>query len=159
VKVLKIYDGNVHHQIGGYFIDAVAALFAVIVVVFIRDWWLLSRVGLVWFAARLGNEFLSPDLDLTRSVPLSKWKGLKWIWMPYSYFLKHRSIWSHGINVPVQWKKVWWKSTLLKNFGFLIGTLVRSLYLSCIVLFVSFVLDWIIGIRLFTVLTPHRPIL
>jgi uncharacterized metal-binding protein len=154
-RTLKIYDGNIHNQVGGYFIDLTFALLGVITIIWFRDWVVLSRLGLVYLGARLGNHMISPDLDLGRSVPKSKWGIISFIWLPYSTFVKHRSIWSHGIVVPLKWRKHFWKSNLFKTFGFLVGTLVRSIYLSLLVLLLSLTVDWIIGYRLFSALTPQ----
>jgi uncharacterized metal-binding protein len=50
-----------------------------------------------------------PDLDIP-SCQYRRWGWLRWIWLPYQRSLPHRSVWSHG---------------------FLIGTLLRVIYLSC----------------------------
>lgn len=56
-----------------------------------------------------------PDLDI-HSIQYKRWGFLKGIWLPYRNFLRHRSIFSHGL---------------------IIGTCVRVLYLFLIVAFVS----------------------
>lgn len=48
-----------------------------------------------------------PDLDI-HSKQYRRWGWLRWIWLPYRRSLRHRSFWSHG---------------------FLVGTIVRLLYL------------------------------
>lgn len=48
-----------------------------------------------------------PDLDI-HSKQYRRWGWLRWIWLPYRRSLRHRSLWSHG---------------------FLVGTIVRLLYL------------------------------
>ncbi len=58
-----------------------------------------------------------PDLDIY-SVQYKRWGWFKFIWLPYQKNLKHRSFLSHG---------------------FLIGTIIRLLYLS-IILFVTAIL-------------------
>ncbi|WP_228024249.1 metal-binding protein [Synechocystis salina] len=50
-----------------------------------------------------------PDLDI-HSCQYKRWGWLRWIWLPYRRFIPHRSPLSHG---------------------FLIGTMLRLLYLSC----------------------------
>ena len=56
-----------------------------------------------------------PDLDIY-SIQYKRWGWFKFIWLPYQKTLKHRSWFSHG---------------------FLIGTIVRILYLSVIILILS----------------------
>ena len=66
-----------------------------------------------------GGYCLSPDLD-TKSITFKRWGYIKFIWIPYQKFLRHRSIFSHG---P------------------LIGTAIRLLYLLCIVVLFLFLLS------------------
>lgn len=56
----------------------------------------------------LGGLMLGPDLDI-HSRQYRRWGGLRWLWLPYRKYVRHRSFLSHG---P------------------LIGTTVRLLYLS-----------------------------
>jgi uncharacterized metal-binding protein len=49
-----------------------------------------------------------PDLDI-RSRQFQRWGWLRWIWIPYQKFLRHRSLFSHGL---------------------ILGTIGRSLYLA-----------------------------
>lgn len=51
-----------------------------------------------------------PDLDIY-SVQYKRWGWLRWLWLPYRSLIRHRSVLSHG---------------------FLIGTLLRLVYLSLI---------------------------
>lgn len=64
----------------------------------------------------LGGLMFGPDLDIY-SRQYQRWGIFRWIWRPYQQTLRHRSFWSHG---------------------FLIGTILRLLYLSI----------WIAGISL-----------
>ena len=50
-----------------------------------------------------------PDLDV-HSRQYKRWGVLRWIWLPYRHSMRHRSVLSHG---------------------FVIGTLVRLVYLGC----------------------------
>jgi len=59
-----------------------------------------------------------PDLDIY-SLQYKRWGFIKFIWLPYQRYLRHRSIFSHG---------------------FIIGTVIRSLYLSSILLVLGLVL-------------------
>lgn len=43
----------------------------------------------------VGGLLLGPDLD-THSIHYKRWSFLRWIWLPYRYSLRHRSVWSHG---------------------------------------------------------------
>jgi uncharacterized metal-binding protein len=56
----------------------------------------------------LGGLMLGPDLDI-HSRQYRRWGGLRWLWLPYRKYVRHRSFLSHG---P------------------LIGTTVRLLYLA-----------------------------
>lgn len=58
-----------------------------------------------------------PDLDI-HSVQYKRWGIIRGIWLPYQSFLKHRSLFSHG---------------------FLIGTVLRLLYLSTISMLVTII--------------------
>ena len=62
-----------------------------------------------------GGMMFGPDLDI-HSLQYKRWGIIRGIWLPYRKFLKHRSILSHG---------------------FLIGTLLRSVYLLFIVAGIS----------------------
>ena len=69
----------------------------------------------VGFAFVFSGLMFGPDLDIY-SVQYKRWGWFKFIWLPYQKTLKHRSWFSHG---------------------FLIGTIVRILYLSLILFFVA----------------------
>jgi len=56
-----------------------------------------------------------PDLDI-RSIQYKRWGAMRGIWLPYRQFLRHRSIFSHGL---------------------IIGTCVRLLYLFLIIAGIS----------------------
>ena len=58
-----------------------------------------------------------PDLDIY-SVQFKRWGYFKFIWLPYQKYLRHRSFFSHG---------------------FIIGTVIRSLYFSLIILLLGFI--------------------
>jgi uncharacterized metal-binding protein len=55
-----------------------------------------------------GGLMFGPDLDI-RSCQYRRWGWLRWIWLPYQQYFRHRSLLTHG---PI------------------IGTLLRLLYLS-----------------------------
>ncbi len=59
-----------------------------------------------------------PDLDIY-SLQYKRWGLIKFIWLPYQKYLRHRSIFSHG---------------------FIIGTVIRSFYLCSILLLIGLVL-------------------
>jgi uncharacterized metal-binding protein len=52
----------------------------------------------VWSAVGVlfGGLYLSPDLD-TPSRPYFRWGFLRWIWKPYQWAAKHRSVLSHSV--------------------------------------------------------------
>ncbi|MDB9315960.1 metal-binding protein [Spirulina sp. CS-785/01] len=81
----------------------------------------LTRDGmltlLVSAAYLFSGLMFGPDLDIY-SVQFKRWGGLRWLWIPYQKVLKHRSRLSHG---------------------FLIGTVLRVLYLGIILLLVGMV--------------------
>ncbi|MEB3311204.1 MAG: metal-binding protein [Snowella sp.] len=65
---------------------------------------------LVMIAFLFSGLMFGPDLDIY-SVQYKRWGWLRWIWIPYRSLIRHRSVLSHG---------------------FLIGTLLRLVYLSLI---------------------------
>lgn len=78
--------------------------------------WLLSRSStvalLVSSAFVFSGLMFGPDLDIY-SVQYQRWGVLRWIWQPYQSMIPHRSWLSHGC---------------------LVGTLIRILYLSLILI-------------------------
>jgi len=72
----------------------------------------------------VGTFLLSPDLDLKNSRPSKRWGQLRCLWLPYQSFSRHRGL-SH---VPV------------------VGSILRLLYITFIVLFLYFVLLGIVSI-------------
>jgi uncharacterized metal-binding protein len=64
-----------------------------------------------------GGLMFGPDLDIY-SRQYQRWGLLRWIWLPYQKSLRHRSFLSHG---PI------------------IGTTLRVVYLSCLLVIVAFV--------------------
>jgi uncharacterized metal-binding protein len=67
-----------------------------------------SKLTLIVAGAFLFSGLMyGPDLDIY-SVQYKRWGKLRWIWLPYQSYLKHRSQLSHG---------------------FIIGTVLRMLYL------------------------------
>lgn len=81
--------------------------------------YLLTSRGdwILWFSGAyvFSGLMFGPDLDIY-SLQYKRWGVIRWIWLPYQSCLKHRSFLSHG---------------------FLVGTLVRLIYLTMIVLIVS----------------------
>ncbi len=77
-----------------------------------------------------------PDLDIY-SHQYKRWGPLRWLWLPYRKMFRHRSIYSHG---------------------FLIGTVLRILYVSAIALvMISFgILGWAIALHYQGVMTWDR---
>lgn len=76
----------------------------------LRRWELALILSLAYLFSGL---MFGPDLDI-HSVQFKRWGIFRWIWLPYQKNLRHRSALSHG---------------------FLIGTIVRLLYLGSILLF------------------------
>ncbi|MGP0128063.1 MAG: metal-binding protein [cyanobacterium endosymbiont of Rhopalodia musculus] len=58
-----------------------------------------------------------PDLDI-HSIQYKRWGIIRGMWLPYRYLIKHRSLFSHG---------------------FLIGTILRLLYLLTILMLVAII--------------------
>ncbi|WP_017294727.1 metal-binding protein [Geminocystis herdmanii] len=96
-------SGKTHDRITWYSLPLVIILFAIITRQL--DLTLLASIGFIFSGLMFG-----PDLDIY-SVQFQRWGVLRFIWLPYQKKLKHRSIISHG---------------------FIIGTIVRILYLSLI---------------------------
>ena len=65
----------------------------------------------------VGTFFLSPDLDLHFSKPSQRWKFLKFLWLPFWIFSRHRGV----THVPF------------------LGTLVKLFYLTFILFFLYFI--------------------
>ena len=68
---------------------------------------------IIGFAFVFSGLMFGPDLDIY-SIQYQRWRWLKFIWLPYQKTLKHRSFFSHG---------------------FIIGTVVRILYLFLVLFF------------------------
>jgi uncharacterized metal-binding protein len=91
--------------------------------------WLLPLVGGITYCTTRSAELtlilacgflfsglmFGPDLDIV-SLQYKRWGVVRGIWLPYRKFLRHRSIFSHGL---------------------IIGTCIRLIYLFCIISFVS----------------------
>ena len=62
--------------------------------------WLASgdlQIGVITTLAMLaGGLMFGPDLDID-STQYRRWGPLRWIWLPYRGFIRHRSRLSHGI--------------------------------------------------------------
>ncbi|MGI0480907.1 metal-binding protein [Geminocystis sp. CENA526] len=101
-------SGKTHDRITWYSLPLVIIVFGIITRQLSST--LLASVGFVFSGLMFG-----PDLDIY-SVQFKRWGVLRFIWLPYQKQLKHRSIISHG---------------------FIIGTIVRVLYLSLILFIVA----------------------
>src|SRR5437016_6036489 len=56
------------------------------------------EVGTLAAAFLFSGFFFSPDLDL-HSAPYMRWRGLRFLWLPYQKLVHHRSWVSHGLIV------------------------------------------------------------
>ncbi len=70
-----------------------------------------------------GTYWMNPDLDI-KSNPYRRWGLLRFMWIPYQK-LKHRSIWTHG---------------------YVIGDIIRYLYIMGWIVLVAFVLGILTGV-------------
>jgi uncharacterized metal-binding protein len=104
-------SGKTHDRITWYSLPLVIILFAIVTRQL--DLTLLASIGFIFSGLMFG-----PDLDIY-SVQFQRWGVLRFIWLPYQKKLKHRSIFSHG---------------------FIIGTIVRVLYLSLILFILALIL-------------------
>ncbi len=81
--------------------------------------YLLTRRGewVLWFSGAylFSGLMFGPDLDIY-SLQYKRWGIVRWIWLPYQSCLRHRSFFSHG---------------------FLVGTIIRLMYLLIIVLILA----------------------
>jgi uncharacterized metal-binding protein len=160
IRVNKIHDGNVHFAIGRYFTDAIIALFLLIgFVASLYFKWdflpILSKLGLAWIGSQLATAYVSPDLDLHKSVPKRKWGHFGFLWEPYRLFIakSHRGILSHGLQPPLKWRRYPKRVFAFKWFGFILGTCTRIVYLISIAIIACIILDWVVGVTLFTDVT------
>ncbi|HYP40999.1 MAG TPA: metal-binding protein [Chloroflexia bacterium] len=55
----------------------------------------LLNVGVMVGSYLASGLLFSPDLDL-HSTPYKRWRGLRWIWLPYQWMVPHRSWVSHS---------------------------------------------------------------
>ena len=146
-------DGGLHESSAMWIADfLLVSLSATLIFLLKLDpWTVLSKLGLMWFGLKLTSLYVTPDLDLNHSRPKRHWGGLGFLWMPYQRIIAqgHRSLLSHGINVPKKWRRYPSRVFLVKCFGWTIGTVVRSLYLLSIVLIVLFSIDWMFDTNIF----------
>ena len=91
--------------------------------------WLLPLIVIISYVATRNGEItlllgagfffsglmFGPDLDIY-SIQFKRWGTLRWIWLPYQKLLRHRSFLSHG---------------------FVIGTVIRIVYLLVLLLTIS----------------------
>jgi uncharacterized metal-binding protein len=73
----------------------------------------------------IGTFFLTPDNDLYLSRPNSRWKFLKFIWLPYTKLFSHRGI-SH-IPIYGTITKIFYLSFIAFIFLFLLKVLINFL--------------------------------
>jgi uncharacterized metal-binding protein len=87
--------------------------------------------AMLLLASYLASGLLfSPDLDL-RSSPYRRWRGIRWVWLPYQRMVPHRSWISHS---------------------FMLGPLLRILYFAGIMSLLA-----LIGLGLLNLLVPVDP--
>ena len=98
-------SGRTHDRITWFSLPIIAAIGYVLIR---RGDWILWFSGAYLFSGLM----FGPDLDIY-SIQYKRWGVIRWIWLPYQSCLKHRSVFSHG---------------------FLIGTLLRVVYLMSIVM-------------------------
>jgi uncharacterized metal-binding protein len=102
-KIFFMPSGRTHDRITYLSLPVIAGLT-----------YLLTRQGDLTLMVTGGYLFsglmFGPDLDIY-SIQYKRWGILRWLWLPYQSYLKHRSFLSHG---------------------FLVGTIVRLLYLGTI---------------------------
>lgn len=84
----------------------------------------LPATAAVSVAFLFGGFMFGPDLDTT-SKQYSRWGPLRWFWLPYRSFFRHRSRWSHGL---------------------LFGTLFRVIYFMGIVTLAMFAAAYAAGV-------------
>ncbi|WP_330203222.1 metal-binding protein [Cyanobacterium sp. Dongsha4] len=96
-------SGKIHDQITWFCLPLVIILFFIV-----TKSLLLTTLG--GFGFVFSGLMFGPDLDIY-SIQFQRWRFFRFIWLPYQKTLKHRSIFSHG---------------------FLLGTLIRLIYLSLI---------------------------
>lgn len=101
-------SGKTHDQITWICLPFIIILSLIITKQFILTF--LVAIGFVFSGLMFG-----PDLDIY-SVQFQRWGFLKFIWLPYQKGLKHRSFFSHG---------------------FIIGTIIRILYLTLILFIIA----------------------
>ena len=72
-----------------------------------RDVWLAAFVAAGFL---FGGFMFGPDLD-TASKQYSRWSFVKFLWVPYRTFFKHRSRWSHGLIFGTLFRVIYFMGT------------------------------------------------
>lgn len=147
IKINKVHDGYIHAAIGNYLTDMLVVLFAA-AAISTQSWIWLPRLAIIWIGSRLATYAVSPDFDISKSVPKRHWGILGIVWEPYSRFFKHRSFWTHGLYAP---KNIHNRAArvLIALFGFAVGTTLRIAYILALLFIACTIADWAIGISFF----------
>jgi len=85
-------------------------------------WWAGAAPALVVGGCYLFSGLMfSGDLDI-HSNQYRRWGWLRWLWLPYRRWFAHRSMWSHGFLVGTVVRLVY-----LGSWGVLLGTAMLGL--------------------------------
>ena len=70
-----------------------------------------AAAAVVTAAFVFGGLMFGPDLD-TMSKQYSRWRFLRFFWIPYRTFFKHRSRWSHGLIFGALFRVIYFMGVL-----------------------------------------------
>lgn len=101
--------------------DAITVVLAL--PIFTAAWYASGSVifgAVIAVASLFGGLVFSPDLD-THSKQYTRWGPMRFVWLPYRLFFKHRSRFTHGI---------------------VFGTILRTIYLFGVLTLAAFLVIW-----------------
>ena len=114
-------NGKTHEKVNIFY------LVLILVLALTYFMWDVKTMILVIAGYLVGTYWMNPDLDI-KSKPYNNWLFLKYLWKPYQQ-LGHRSVWTHG---------------------YVIGDIVRYLYLFLLFLGFAYLFSFLGGIPIAT---------
>ncbi len=60
-----------------------------------------ANIALAGLGILLGSIWLSPDLDMARTLPMRRWGPLRVLWWPYAGLFAHRGVSHHFLLGPL----------------------------------------------------------
>lgn len=91
-------SGKTHLKIESLFLILWIGLSALLV---LREWIMISQALLFLGSYVFSMFWMSPDLDLSKSVAFYRWGVLRWFWLPYAWIFRHRQTSHHPLLGPL----------------------------------------------------------